>query len=262
MSATETATGRSVLDLLDAEARARVVQACVPEAFSFGQVVVREGADADAFFVIVSGRARVVRGPPGREVVLGLLGAGESFGEIALLRGGQRTATVRASGDLTVLRLARPAFEQLLQERPELATWLERLARARALFAFLKSSPALSALPASVIQDMVAVLRPAEAAPGDVLVREGDPVDALCLVEEGRLSATRREGERKKPLGFLRAGDLFGEARLLDGQPSDVTVEATSPCRLLRLERPDFEALKARWPEFAAAASELAAVRN
>ena len=49
------------------------------------------------------------------------LGPGQHFGELALLDGGPRTATVTAASDMTVLVLSKPAFNAVLDEIPTLA---------------------------------------------------------------------------------------------------------------------------------------------
>jgi MFS family permease len=67
-----------------------------------GTVVLEEGASCDDFYVIVHGRAEVLRG----EASVALLGAGECFGEIAALRRTSRTSSVRAATRLRVLRLS------------------------------------------------------------------------------------------------------------------------------------------------------------
>jgi len=74
--------------------------------FGEGADIVTQGAEADGFYVIEAGHVEVfVDGVSRREE-----GPGEHFGEIALLRGGRRTATVRAADPVTVLALAREDF--------------------------------------------------------------------------------------------------------------------------------------------------------
>ena len=93
------------------DVRRVVGEAFEPVAYDFGQVIVREGDPADAFYVVVSGTARVLkRGENGEEVPLNLLGRGESFGEMGLLSDSTRNATVRASGRVQALRLDRGTF--------------------------------------------------------------------------------------------------------------------------------------------------------
>lgn len=76
-----------------------------------------EGSVGREAFVILSGTASVRRG--GEE--LARLGPGSHFGELALLDGGPRTATVTAEDEMTLLVLSKPAFNAVLDEVPTLA---------------------------------------------------------------------------------------------------------------------------------------------
>lgn len=87
-----------------------------------GHVLTGEGQLGREFFVIVTGDARVSRN--GRRV--GALGPGDAFGELALLDGGARTATVVAETPMELLVLTRPAFVKMLDETPGFATALLR----------------------------------------------------------------------------------------------------------------------------------------
>src|SRR3982751_4486775 len=76
------------------------------ESYEFGDVLVRQGEAADAFYILFSGRARVVKNDQnGNEIVLATLKPGDSFGESALSEGGTRTASVRCSTAVEALRL-------------------------------------------------------------------------------------------------------------------------------------------------------------
>lgn len=74
--------------------------------FGAGEVILREGADSDLFYVIESGRVTVTQG----DRVLRDEGPGEYFGEIGLLRDVPRTASITAAEDTVVYTLAREAF--------------------------------------------------------------------------------------------------------------------------------------------------------
>ena len=89
-----------LLAMLPPDVRALFVARFEPQTFPFGAVIIREGEPSDSFYVLLSGRARVVkRAVDGEEVALGVLRPGDSFGEAALLQHGVRTASVRASGN-------------------------------------------------------------------------------------------------------------------------------------------------------------------
>jgi CRP-like cAMP-binding protein len=82
-----------------------------------GTVIAREGEPGVGLFVIVDGQAEVTIG--GKRMAK--LGPGDFFGEIALLDGGPRSATVTATTDLRLLGLTEWVFRGLLQEHPSIA---------------------------------------------------------------------------------------------------------------------------------------------
>lgn len=92
------------------------------EPMSAGTVVITQGEDADRFYVIAEGEVEVTQVPEdgGEPVVLRRMGAGESFGEIGLLSGVPRTATVTAVSEGTLLALDREAFLDLVAGAPDL----------------------------------------------------------------------------------------------------------------------------------------------
>jgi CRP-like cAMP-binding protein len=82
-----------------------------------GTVVAREGEPGVGLFVIVEGEAEVTIGGKKKST----LGPGDFFGEIALLDGGPRTATVAAVTDVKLLGLTEWVFRGLMQEHPSIA---------------------------------------------------------------------------------------------------------------------------------------------
>jgi NTE family protein/lysophospholipid hydrolase len=90
-----------------------------------GRTLFRAGDVGDAMYVVLSGRLRVTTaGPDGSQEIVRELARGDSVGELALLTGNRRSATVRAIRDTELARLSREAFEQLLTRHPHLATSL------------------------------------------------------------------------------------------------------------------------------------------
>jgi CRP-like cAMP-binding protein len=91
-----------------------------------GHVLVEAGDPGNAFYVIVSGRVKVVKG----RKIEAELGPGDFFGELALLDGEARTRTVVALTSLETIRVERPAFRGLLRKDPNLSmALLEGMAR-------------------------------------------------------------------------------------------------------------------------------------
>jgi uncharacterized protein YhbP (UPF0306 family) len=81
-----------------------------------GEVIVRQGAPADKFFIIVDGEAEVVREEDGESRRIATLSRGEFFGEIAILRDTPRVATVRAIVPTTLFAMERGSFRSLVAQ--------------------------------------------------------------------------------------------------------------------------------------------------
>jgi anion transporter len=107
---------------LSREDLARVTGKLEEERYSSGQVIIKEGEDVDALYMVESGAVEVVleNGAHGAET-LAMLSAYDCFGEMALFTGEKRSATVRAFVDATVLKLRKGDWEELLGKFPSLA---------------------------------------------------------------------------------------------------------------------------------------------
>jgi ATP-binding cassette subfamily B protein len=213
-----------ILRYLPADSRDRVLDRFVPASYTFGASIVTEGEPADALFVLLTGRARVVKnaargGTTGRELSLGVLKPGDTFGEIGLLENVARSVTVRASGDVDVLRLDRDVFDALLAERPELRQYFELQAVHRRLNNFFKEFTAFAKLPAAAIQELLAGLDRITIPAGELLIRQGDPAGPMFIVETGRLRAFVEDEGRRRYLAYLRKGDFFGELSVFKNAP-------------------------------------------
>ena len=89
-----------------------------------GETLMREGDAGDAMYVVVSGRLSVVVEP---EHSIAEIGRGETVGEMALLTGAPRSATVRGLRDTMLLRLSRSSFDALVERHPKATMALARV---------------------------------------------------------------------------------------------------------------------------------------
>lgn len=102
------------------------------ETCSEGQEVVREGEEGNKCYIIVRGKFEIWKAQPdGRQIRVNVLQDGDHFGEIALLRGIPRTATVRALVPSVLLSIRREAFHRLTRDYPHLLAALEHTLKAR-----------------------------------------------------------------------------------------------------------------------------------
>lgn len=106
-----------------------------------GEVVFDEGDEGEAIYAIVSGEMEILRADGERQLRLALLGAGEVFGELALLDQAPRAAQARARADCLLVVFFRADFMNLLETHPKIASKIA-LALARHLGTRLRQANA------------------------------------------------------------------------------------------------------------------------
>jgi CRP-like cAMP-binding protein len=115
---TKAAAAIPLLAVLKPREREQVLRTAREQTYAPGEVVVREGDPATRLYLISSGTARVEVGDKGR---VGMMQAGDFFGELALIEEHGRTATVIAETELTCLLISAWEFRASLEEHPEMA---------------------------------------------------------------------------------------------------------------------------------------------
>ena len=231
------------------------------EHYDFGDVIVKQGDPADAFYVLTTGRARALKiRADAEEIPLGVLKPGDSFGEAALAEGGTRSATVRCSTAVDVLRIDRDDFLQLVSQEPDLKQSIETTGRNRTLQSFLYQFSNFGRLPTPVLRSMIEKFKPVSVQKGNLIIREGDDAGPLFIIEKGRARAFTALNGREHNLAFYREGDFFGELSILNGSPRSASVEAFTDCQLLALEPGAVHVLRRRFPEFEKLLSERLAL--
>ncbi len=101
--------------------------------FGRGERIIEEGAEGDSMFVLLRGTAQVSVAKNDAVFRVGVLRAGDCFGEMSLLTGERRAATVRAEQDCEVLEIDKPVMAELFREAPECLEQLSDLLAARKL---------------------------------------------------------------------------------------------------------------------------------
>lgn len=113
---------------LPPQALERIAALAVQRSFRGGEIVFSQGDPGDALYAVVNGKIRISAGTAdGREISLNIMEPGDTFGEIALLDGGTRTATATASLPSELVSIRRDHFTGLLEREPRVALELLRL---------------------------------------------------------------------------------------------------------------------------------------
>jgi CRP-like cAMP-binding protein len=115
----------------------------------------------------------------------------------------------------------------------------------------LADVPLFAGLPTGILDDLARESRTRRYAAGQVLWNEGDPGEALLVLEEGQLRVSRFTGAGiEVVLAVLEAPAALGELAVLDGAPRDASVIAQRPVTVRLISRTAFQALLRREPAF------------
>ena len=223
-----------MLDFLDDDQRHALVDSMFECKFHDGDVIIREGDDGDNFYIMLSGRCSVRRSIDGSEEEAGFLDPGAYFGEIALITGGKRTASVIAIGDTVCWAIDQVTYRTLLKEQHS-----QKRARYQALLREVEFLDVLQDYEILLVADALKPVYPKE---GEVIVRQGDSGDEFFIILEGECTVHRKDdgdGEERE-VRTLKSGEYFGEVALLENTPRIATVIAGRKCRLVKLERSSF----------------------
>lgn len=136
-----------LLSTLSAGERQALAAGCAEQVFAADEPIVHQGDSGSSMFVVLSGRVRVLLEPPGREIAsIGELGF---FGEMSMLTGEARSATVRAAGDVVVMEVSAERFRELVVARPAILEHVGTVVAARR--AALEDARAAASAPAAVV---------------------------------------------------------------------------------------------------------------
>ena len=98
------------------------------ETYAMGEIPVRQGDAGDSFYIIKSGKVDVVvEKSPGEQVVVATLGPGNFFGEMSLLTGAVRTASIHVNEDAEFIVIDKDSFASTLANNPSIAESLSRI---------------------------------------------------------------------------------------------------------------------------------------
>ncbi len=129
---TEIVSSSRLFKSLDEAGRQRVLTSGYIASFAAGETILRQGDTGTTMFLVLNGRVRVEASTPGGNVVLAELGRDACIGEVSVLTGGERTATVTALTDVDAVAFEKHRIERILADYPKVRALLEALVEGRA----------------------------------------------------------------------------------------------------------------------------------
>jgi cGMP-dependent protein kinase len=223
------------LQNLDTSQVREIVDCMYLKEYPAGSYVIREGEAGAHLFVSAEGDFEVMK----EDKVLGNMGPGKAFGELAILYNCTRTASIRVVVDSKVWVLDRKVFQQIM-----VRTGLQRL---QDNINFLRSVPLLQNLSNEVLAKIADVLEVEFYPAGVYIIRQGANGDTFFIISSGSVKVTQRKPgsmEDEEEIRVLQRGDYFGEQALLKEDCRTANIIAMHPgVECLTLDRESFKQL-------------------
>lgn len=211
-----------------------------------GDYVIRQGELGETIYVIIHGRAVAIN--QNRDFVH-LLGHGDFFGERSSILGKPHTTDIQALSTISLARLSGNTLEKLLDR----CNHVNEIARKFGLFEpTLSRVDILQGLSVKIKRRITEVLDSRELNQEEIVFRQGDPGNALFIIQEGTVLVEKEDENRSSVFQKkLVQGEVFGEIAVTEGEgtPRNATVKALSPkVKLLRLGIEDYKQLCKEFP--------------
>ncbi|PKO47067.1 MAG: cyclic nucleotide-binding protein [Betaproteobacteria bacterium HGW-Betaproteobacteria-22] len=170
--------------------------------------------------------------------------SGEFFGEMGLLSGRRRIATVRAKTHCALIETPRRFMLKLINSVQAMRKALDDVAIKRVIHACIGLTLSKDDLD-NLAQN--AIIK--EFSAGEVLFREGDAADGLYLIRRGSVTVSRIMAGREVVLFYVAAGNYVGEMSLISGEPRYATVTAAIATEAILIDTARMQDIIARNPE-------------
>lgn len=203
------------------------------------QVVFEKGDYTNAVYSVLAGRVGI---DTNNDSAIEL-GAGEFFGEMSLISGRRRSATVRAVEPCVLLETSKRAMTRLINSDPAARRTIDAIFLSRSIAQF---APQLDAQTLQAVLEKASVERYTV---NETLFTEGDDGDALYLIRSGSLTVSRAVNGRDVTFAYVPAGHYVGEMGLLSGAPRSSTVRAATATEVIKLTRDVFDLVLEKDPQ-------------
>lgn len=204
-----------------------------------GQTLIQENTPGAWVHLVLSGRVRILRQSGRRELTLGMLQAGDIFGEYALLPPGNNTATCRTAATTRLVRLPLEPLRGWLAALPAVTQNLKNWLRLHTLLHFHRERSFLGFMSGESALKLHDRLLPSSILAGQTIQATGLAEDTWFLIDQGTVRL-HPGGAPDSATTEIGPGDSFGEPALL-GASALPTAVAVTDVRCLALTRPVFD---------------------
>ena len=236
--------GNFLFSHLDDEQAAQVLDALQEKPIpAKGIKVIVQGDVGDYFYVVERGTfdvfvhksGKLEAGPDGQGDVVGRVGPGGSFGELALMYNAPRAATVISTEPAVLWQLDRVTFRRILMD--------SAFQRRRMYEGFLGEVKILETLTSYERSKIADALETQKYPSGSTIISEGEPGTNFYILESGEAEAYKKSTNDNKPVAKYKKGDYFGELALLNDAPRAASVVAITDVKVASLGKEGFQRL-------------------
>ena len=247
-----------LLHNLSARERALIAHRLAPQRFEAGDAIYRSGDMPTGLYFVDQG---VVRLLGDTDDDFAEVRVGEIFGEMSVISGKPHAKTAQAAEQVIVWQLSPADFTRLTESQPAIKANLSRNLRASLSLAdqtyainVLRQISLFEDLPQEALEDIARLILLRHIPAGELVFSQGDPGDALYIVDSGSIEAVT-EAQRGTPQLVDRFvdGNYFGELALITGKTRPFTAYAAIESNLWGLYRTDFDNLLLKYPQLSLA---------
>jgi CRP-like cAMP-binding protein/Fe-S-cluster-containing hydrogenase component 2/thioredoxin reductase len=206
-----------------------------------GDSIFQRNDYTNTFFSIVEGEVQVLLDADGKQKFS--LRRGEFFGEMSLISGRRRSATVLAGTNCVLIETPRRSMNRLINSVEAVKREIDEVFILRAIQQRFAPEASVDQL-----SDVVASAKLEKFKAGDVLFNEGEIGDCLHMVRVGSLTISRNIGGKDVVLSYVPAGNYIGEMALLGETRRSATARAAIATETVRLDGEAFKKLLSRIP--------------
>ncbi len=253
------------LSTLTQDQLVEVSRSIKPQIFQPNSTIIRQGERGNKFYILLNGKADVyLNRPGGSELLVNQLKPGQYFGEMALLGGGIRAATVKASSDepVSVVALDEKAFNSLVNDSRSLREELRGLIERRNMYNHLH---AVSSLNEKTLGSILKETKPVLYEAGRDIIKQGDVGNSFYLLLDGSVDILVKDEHRQERLvNQLSSGSYFGEMALMGDKRRTATVRVSHghSAKVLELSAQEFEQLADSSEQFKTEVGNVARTRK
>ncbi|WP_084355768.1 cyclic nucleotide-binding domain-containing protein [Novosphingobium lentum] len=211
--------------MLDSDARA----------YKKGEVIFEKNDPGSSLFAIAQGSVKVRIDPKDSSKVVPI-GQGLIFGEVGLISGRRRGATVVAAEDAICVEISRNAALKLQSQVPSAKKAIERISTERQLLQMFGSG-----LAPDDIREVVDSAKIVQVKAGEAIITEGDEGKDIFVIRVGSMIVEKEVGGKPVFLSYLPAGSYVGEMALIDGGQRTATVRAAIKSEVIRVDGEAFD---------------------